>query len=194
MRAKRRVPRHQRAVVLTYPATIDENPNITTTSETMMENEETWRYDKRPGQAIAREENPLLGSPAGSAAAIDAHHGELPTTGIVRWLSLLCATLSIVAGVAVWKALHPAAVPTTMEAAATSFVPQHDLWYPQVPSSDFGNYKEYSVIHTDRSLNLMSKPFREVMYDLNQLLKTTYNAEQVAIIPGYVKRRRPPPA
>ena len=58
--------------------------------------------------------------------------------------------------------------------------------YPVVPKEDFGSYKEYSVIHTDRSLNLMSDPFQTVMNDLNVLLKTTYNADQAVIIPGYV--------
>jgi len=33
-------------------------------------------------------------------------------------------------------------------------------------------------------LNLMSDPFQNVMRDLNCLLKTTYNADKVAIIPG----------
>lgn len=63
---------------------------------------------------------------------------------------------------------------------------QRLLQYPVIPHSDFGAYKEYSVIHTDRSLNLMSDPFQRVMRDLNQLLKVTYNAEKVVIVPGYV--------
>lgn len=58
------------------------------------------------------------------------------------------------------------------------------LMYDVIPKKDFGVYKEYSVIHTDRSLNLMSDPFQRVMRDLNQLLKTTYNADKVVIIPG----------
>ena len=58
------------------------------------------------------------------------------------------------------------------------------LNYPVVSKKDFGEYQEFSVIHTNRSLNLMSDPFQRVMKDLNQLLKTTYNAEKVAIIPG----------
>jgi hypothetical protein len=58
------------------------------------------------------------------------------------------------------------------------------LNYPVVPKEDFGEYQEYSVIHTNRSLNLMSNPFQQVMRDLNLLLKTTYNADKVAIIPG----------
>lgn len=53
-----------------------------------------------------------------------------------------------------------------------------------IPKQDFGAFKEYSVIFTNRSLNLMSDPFQRVMRDLNQLLKTTYNARKVAIIPG----------
>jgi hypothetical protein len=59
------------------------------------------------------------------------------------------------------------------------------LDYPVISKQDFGKFKEYSVIHTDRSLNLMSDPFQRVMRDLNELLKVTYNAEKVAIIPGY---------
>lgn len=56
--------------------------------------------------------------------------------------------------------------------------------YDIVPKEDFGQYKEYSVIFTNRSLNLMSDPFQRVMRDLNVLLKETYNARKVAIIPG----------
>lgn len=56
--------------------------------------------------------------------------------------------------------------------------------YDIVPKEDFGAFKEYSVIFTNRSLNLMSDPFQRVMRDLNNLLKTTYNARKVAIIPG----------
>ena len=47
-----------------------------------------------------------------------------------------------------------------------------------------GEYQEYSVIFTNRSLNSMSEPFQKVMRDLNDLLKTTYNAHKVAIMPG----------
>ncbi|KAL7460779.1 hypothetical protein ACHAXS_001221 [Conticribra weissflogii] len=58
------------------------------------------------------------------------------------------------------------------------------LQYPAVPKGDYGEYQEYSVIFTNRSLNLMSKPFQQVMRDLNDLLKATYNAHKVAIMPG----------
>ena len=58
------------------------------------------------------------------------------------------------------------------------------LSYERVPKEDFGKFKEYSVIHTNRSLNLMSDPFQKVMRDLNALLKETYNADKVAILPG----------
>jgi hypothetical protein len=58
------------------------------------------------------------------------------------------------------------------------------LNYDVVPKSDFGEFKEYSVIFTNRSLNLMSDPFQRVMRDLNNLLKATYNADKIAIIPG----------
>lgn len=58
------------------------------------------------------------------------------------------------------------------------------LKFEVIPKDYFGEYTEYSVIHTNRSLNLMSDPFQQVMRDLNNLLKVTYNAEKVAIIPG----------
>ncbi|KAL7532557.1 hypothetical protein ACHAXR_006954 [Thalassiosira sp. AJA248-18] len=58
------------------------------------------------------------------------------------------------------------------------------LEYPAVPKSDYGEFQEYSVIFTNRSLNLMSKPFQQIMRDLNDLLKMTYNAHKVAIMPG----------
>jgi len=60
----------------------------------------------------------------------------------------------------------------------------HSLSYDVVPKADHGDYLEYSVIHTNRSLNLMSQPFQQVMRDLNALLKETYNADKVAIMPG----------
>ncbi|KAL7574705.1 hypothetical protein ACA910_003045 [Epithemia clementina (nom. ined.)] len=65
-----------------------------------------------------------------------------------------------------------------------TFPDASNLKYDVIPKQDFGAYKEYSVIHTDRSLNLMSDPFQRVMRDLNQLLKVTYNADKVIIVPG----------
>eukprot|EP00573_Skeletonema_grethae_P002746 CAMPEP_0201686568 /NCGR_PEP_ID=MMETSP0578-20130828/968_1 /ASSEMBLY_ACC=CAM_ASM_000663 /TAXON_ID=267565 /ORGANISM="Skeletonema grethea, Strain CCMP 1804" /LENGTH=447 /DNA_ID=CAMNT_0048170637 /DNA_START=134 /DNA_END=1477 /DNA_ORIENTATION=- len=62
--------------------------------------------------------------------------------------------------------------------------PEDTLFYDVVPKADHGEYLEYSVIHTNRSLNLMSAPFQQVMRDLNALLKKTYNADKVAIMPG----------
>jgi len=66
----------------------------------------------------------------------------------------------------------------------TSTSKSKQLMYDVVPKDDFGAYKEYSVIFTNRALNLMSDPFQKVMRDLNMLLKETYNASKVAIIPG----------
>lgn len=43
---------------------------------------------------------------------------------------------------------------------------------------------EYSVVYTDRALNHMSKVFQQVMNDLSSELKSVYNAEAVAIVPG----------
>lgn len=58
------------------------------------------------------------------------------------------------------------------------------LSYDVVPKSDFGKFAEYSVVHTNRSLNIMSDPFQTVMRDLNSVLQATYNADKVVIIPG----------
>merc|ERR1719469_1435559 len=58
------------------------------------------------------------------------------------------------------------------------------IMYDVVPKEDFGEYKEFSVIFTNRSLNLMSSPFQTVMKDLNNLLKETYQAAKVVLIPG----------
>jgi alanine-glyoxylate transaminase/serine-glyoxylate transaminase/serine-pyruvate transaminase len=75
--------------------------------------------------------------------------------------------------------------PRAQAASLRAFSASSDkLNYNIVPKDDFGQFKEYSVIFTNRSLNLMSDPFQKVMRDLNDLLKETYNADKVAIIPG----------
>lgn len=43
---------------------------------------------------------------------------------------------------------------------------------------------EYSVVYTDRALNHMSEVFQQVMNDLSADLKSVYNANAVAIVPG----------
>lgn len=43
---------------------------------------------------------------------------------------------------------------------------------------------EYSVVFTDRSLNHMSRRFVGVMQDINDVLRTTYGAATVAVVPG----------
>ncbi len=43
---------------------------------------------------------------------------------------------------------------------------------------------EYSVVFTDRSLNHMSLRFQDVMRDVSTTLKTVYNADAVALVPG----------
>jgi hypothetical protein len=73
--------------------------------------------------------------------------------------------------------------PTTTTAASS-------IQYPIVPKQEHGPYQEYSVIHTDRSLNLMSKPFGTVMRDLHAVLTHTYQAHHAVIIPGYVVELR----
>lgn len=43
---------------------------------------------------------------------------------------------------------------------------------------------EYSVVFTDRSLNHMSQRFVRVMQDILDVLRSTYGAQSVAIVPG----------
>ena len=43
---------------------------------------------------------------------------------------------------------------------------------------------EYSVVYTDRSLNHMSTAFQKVMLDISTTLKSVYNADSIAIVPG----------
>ena len=80
--------------------------------------------------------------------------------------------------------LRRAQRPTARSVRAFSSTDNDRLNYTVVPKEDFGLYTEYSVIFTNRALNLMSDPFQKVMRDLNGLLKETYNAEKIAIIPG----------
>jgi aspartate aminotransferase-like enzyme len=49
---------------------------------------------------------------------------------------------------------------------------------------DPGGLAEFSVVFTDRSLNHMSQSFQGVMRDISATLKTAYNAQSVAIVPG----------
>jgi hypothetical protein len=76
---------------------------------------------------------------------------------------------------------------SSASSASSAAVPSSSpIEYSVVPKSDHGAYKEYSVIHTDRSLNLMSAPFGTVMRDLNNVMKHTYQAAATVILPGYV--------
>ncbi|NDW47321.1 aminotransferase class V-fold PLP-dependent enzyme [Ruegeria sp. PrR005] len=49
---------------------------------------------------------------------------------------------------------------------------------------DPNGLEEFSVVFTDRSLNHMSASFQQVMRDISEMLRTVYNADGVAIIPG----------
>ena len=53
-----------------------------------------------------------------------------------------------------------------------------------LPDVDPQGLLEFSVVYTDRSLNHMSGAFQQVMRDLSGQLKSVYNAQSVAIIPG----------
>jgi aspartate aminotransferase-like enzyme len=53
-----------------------------------------------------------------------------------------------------------------------------------LPDVDPDGLLEYSVVYTDRSLNHMSGRFQQVMRDLSTMLRDTYRADSVAIVPG----------
>lgn len=53
--------------------------------------------------------------------------------------------------------------------------------YPHV---DPDGLIEYSVVFTDRSLNHMSRSFQTVMNDISTTLRSVYNADAVAVVPG----------
>jgi len=53
-----------------------------------------------------------------------------------------------------------------------------------ISSVDPDGLLEYSVVFTDRSLNHMSQSFQGVMNDISSTLKSVYNANAVAIVPG----------
>lgn len=52
------------------------------------------------------------------------------------------------------------------------------------PNIDPDGLLEYSVVFTDRSLNHMSKTFRDVMRDISSSLKQVYHAHSIALVPG----------
>ena len=53
-----------------------------------------------------------------------------------------------------------------------------------LPDVDPDGLLEYSVIFSDRSLNMMSMNFKQVMQDISKELKNIYNAQSTAIVPG----------
>lgn len=53
-----------------------------------------------------------------------------------------------------------------------------------VPGVDPDGLREYSVVYTDRAVNHMSQKFQGVMRGISRILKSTYNASSVAVIPG----------
>ena len=53
-----------------------------------------------------------------------------------------------------------------------------------LPDVDPDGLLEYSVVYTDRSLNHMSQRFQTVMNDISRTLKSVYDAEAVAVVPG----------
>ena len=53
-----------------------------------------------------------------------------------------------------------------------------------LPDVDPDGLSEFSVVFTDRSLNHMSQSFQGIMRDISTTLKSVYNADAIAIIPG----------
>jgi len=53
-----------------------------------------------------------------------------------------------------------------------------------LPDVDPDGLSEFSVVFTDRSLNHMSKSFQGVMREISDTLKSVYNADGMAIVPG----------
>lgn len=53
-----------------------------------------------------------------------------------------------------------------------------------VKKAEFKNLLEYSVVYTDRALNLFSAEFAVVMKDINLVLREAYSADKAIIIPG----------
>jgi len=52
------------------------------------------------------------------------------------------------------------------------------------PEIDPDGLLEYSVVFTDRALNHMSRKFQNVMRDVSEILKQTYNARAAIVVPG----------
>ena len=53
-----------------------------------------------------------------------------------------------------------------------------------LPDVDPDGLLEYSVVYTDRAVNHMSGTFQSVMNDISVTLKSVYNADAMAIVPG----------
>lgn len=53
-----------------------------------------------------------------------------------------------------------------------------------LPDVDPDGLLEYSVVYTDRAVNHMSASFQGAMCDISSTLKTVYNADSVAVVPG----------
>jgi aspartate aminotransferase-like enzyme len=53
-----------------------------------------------------------------------------------------------------------------------------------LPDVDPDGLLEYSVVYTDRALNHMSDSFQQVMRDVSRMLRETYAADSVAVVPG----------
>ena len=53
-----------------------------------------------------------------------------------------------------------------------------------LPDTDSDGLLEYSVVYTDRAVNHMSASFQSVMNDISTGLRSVYNADAIAVVPG----------
>ncbi|MDZ4358416.1 MAG: alanine--glyoxylate aminotransferase family protein, partial [Variovorax sp.] len=53
-----------------------------------------------------------------------------------------------------------------------------------LPHIDPDGLLEFSVVYTDRALNLMSRRFQGVMTDISAMLKRVYGAHSAVLVPG----------
>jgi len=72
----------------------------------------------------------------------------------------------------------------TMLGIVTTAVATKALMSRKQKSKQQKGLKEFSVVYTDRALNMMSSEFVTVMQDISATLKEVYNAKHTAIIPG----------
>ena len=80
-----------------------------------------------------------------------------------------------------------AAITGVAVGAVAAYTAAHGLTYPPRRRNDGpvkSEFLEYSVIYTDRAVNLMAPSFSKKMRSISSALKSAYNADETVIIPG----------